>query len=71
MTDENRSIKQTAKSGGNITQAGRDITQGNVNIVIGIFFVVVLALAGIAWAVNVGLNQGGQTPQTENKSPTP
>jgi hypothetical protein len=72
MKNEDKTVKQTALGGGNIKQAGRDITEknGNQNFFIGIFFVVILAFGGLAWALTVGINHGGQTPQTEHKSKT-
>lgn len=73
MKEEDKIVKQTALGGGHIKQAGRDIREnnGNHNFFIGIFFVVILAFGGLAWALTAGINHGGQTPQTEHKSQTP
>lgn len=59
-------VRQDATNvGGNATQVGRDSTnRSSVNFVIPLFFISILALGGLAWALAVGLNQGGQTPQS-------
>jgi|688.fasta_scaffold438008_3 hypothetical protein len=73
MAKKDKSVKQKAESRGNLKQVAGDnheTTTTNANIFVGIFFVLVLALGGIAWAVTIGLNHGGQTPQVEQKSRT-
>lgn len=73
MAEKGKSVKQKAESRGNLKQVAGDnheTTTTNANIFVGIFFVLILALGGIVWALTVGLNQGGQTPQVEQKSRT-
>ena len=57
MTESNH-IRQTAKNvGKNALQVGGDYAQTtsiNLNLLISIFFISVLALGGLAWAINVG-----------------
>lgn len=57
MTDSSQ-IRQTAKNvGKNAVQVGRDYAQTtsiNLNLLISVFFISVLALGGLAWAINVG-----------------
>ena len=64
------SMQQMAMSGGNSTQAGRDINEvntTNTHVFIGIFLIVILALGGLAWAVTVGFNQGGQNSENNQE----
>ena len=42
----------------------------NLNLVISVFFISILSLGGIAWALNVGWNKGGN-PTQNNQSPSP
>ncbi|MEM9485214.1 MAG: hypothetical protein AAGA83_16175 [Cyanobacteria bacterium P01_F01_bin.116] len=52
------SIEQNANNiGKNALQVGGDYTQTtsiNLNLLISVFFISVLALGGLAWAINVG-----------------
>jgi|GEM_PF-6595284 len=70
MKNEDK-VNQTAIGGNNIKQVGGNNKETNGNIFIGIFFVIILALGGLAFALTIGFNQGGQTPKTEQKSQTP
>jgi len=67
MSEENKPVNQIASSGRDSKQVAGNNKETNGNIFIGIFLVVVLSFGALAWAVTVGLNQGGQTPQTEKK----
>ena len=66
------SPQQTIQNvGKNATQVGRDYTTNtsiNVNLVLAFFFIIVLALGGIALAMNFGLNSSGDSRFIE--SPT-
>jgi hypothetical protein len=71
MLEENKNIQQTAISGRDSKQTAGDNKETNGNLFIGIFFFLVIAFGGLVWALNIGLNQGGQTPKIESKSQTP
>ncbi len=63
MADSNQ-IRQSAKNvGKNALQVGGDYTQTtsiNLNLLISVFFISVVALGGLAWALNlVGQGTGG------------
>ncbi|MBT9312804.1 hypothetical protein [Leptothoe kymatousa] len=63
MTDSNR-IQQSAKNvGKNALQVGGDYTQTtsiNLNLIISVFFISVVAFGGLAWSLNlVGKGSGG------------
>ena len=66
--------QQTAQNvGKNSTQvAGNYNSQQtlNLNLVISVFFISILSLGGIAWALNVGLNPKGDSTQN-GQSPSP
>ncbi len=47
--------KNSLQVGGNYTQS----TSINLNLIISVFFISILALGGLAWALNVGLIDGG------------
>ena len=53
----NQSPSQKASNqGGNVTQVGRDYTNTtSTNFFMSFFIIGVLALGGLAWAINVGL----------------
>jgi phosphotransferase system glucose/maltose/N-acetylglucosamine-specific IIC component len=78
--DDTKNVNQTVGySKGNVSQnAGNISNNTNINLLIPLFFVSILALGGIAWAVVLGLNPtttNQQIPQQEqqptNPSPAP
>ena len=75
MTDSSQ-IRQTANNvGKNALQVGGDYTQTtsiNLNLLISVFFISVLAMGGLAWAINVGWeipggSVGSPTEEVENQ----
>ena len=67
----NQSLSQKASNqGGNLTQAGRDYKNTtSVNLFMSFFIIGVLALGGLAWALNVGLIGGSENNQESNNLP--
>ncbi|NJN90888.1 MAG: hypothetical protein HC878_11280 [Leptolyngbyaceae cyanobacterium SL_5_14] len=68
MSDKDKNIRQTAVSGRDSKQVGGNNRETNHNIFIGIFFLIVIALGGLAWALTIGLNQGGQRTENEQRT---
>jgi hypothetical protein len=76
-TELSKSVKQIAKAQGNINQSARDLhyrseistRSTNVNLWISFFLIGILALGGLAWALNVGgLIKGYGSPQVVQPS---
>ena len=65
-------IRQNAQNvGKHAVQVGGDYTHSssiNLNLLISVFFISVLALGGLAWAINAGI-VGSSDPQTEVVEP--
>ncbi|MHC5762684.1 hypothetical protein [Nostoc sp.] len=69
-------VNQKASNSRNVTLVGGNYSN-TVNINILLLLIGVIALGGLAWALVIGLNEGGQSPQSGqekqilNTSPTP
>ena len=65
----NQSPSQKANNkGGNVTQVGRDYTNTtSVNFFMSFFIIGVLALGGLAWAINMGLIGGSENKKESDK----
>lgn len=58
--------------GNNATQVGHDYisnTSVSINLVFIIFFICVLAMGGLAWAINAGINPVGHSRFMDQASP--
>ncbi|MEO1393329.1 MAG: hypothetical protein AAFV90_10490 [Cyanobacteria bacterium J06634_5] len=69
----NSTQQKIEKAGNNALQVGGNYTQSssfNINILISIFFISVLALGGLAWAINLGMNKGGNSQSSTGQPPT-
>ncbi|MEL6779719.1 MAG: hypothetical protein AAFO06_20970 [Cyanobacteria bacterium J06597_16] len=69
----NSTQQKIEKAGKNALQVGGNYTQSssfNINILISIFFISVLALGGLAWAINLGMNKGGNSQSSTGQPPT-
>ncbi|MFL9449594.1 hypothetical protein AB0758_00380 [Tolypothrix bouteillei VB521301_2] len=59
---DNYKVSQNVNSAsGNVKQIGRD---NSSNIFISVFWISILALGGLAWALSVGVNNHGQNPRS-------
>ena len=63
QTSNHSPSQKASNQRGNVTQVGRDYTNTtNLSFVASFFIIGVLALGGLAWALNVGLNQNPSNP---------
>jgi len=68
MADKDKTVQQVAVSGRDSKQVGGNNNETNRNLFVGVFFFIVLALGGVAWAFTAGVNQGGQAPQIDHQN---
>ncbi len=70
----NNSPNQEATAGRDAQQINGNYTNtstNNINLLVPVLLVGVLALAGLSWALVFGQNNGGQTPQVEQQKSPP
>ena len=74
-TPSNRTIQQTAQNiGRNAMQVSGNYNNQqtvSLNLMISVFFISILALGGIAWALNLGPNPQGSAEQTDRSPAAP
>lgn len=67
---DSKSINQSVHASGDVNQVAGDSIQTtsiNLNLLISVFFISVVALGGLAWALNlVGNGDGGNVTQPES-----
>ncbi|KAB8332528.1 hypothetical protein SD80_018210 [Scytonema tolypothrichoides VB-61278] len=61
--DNYQATQNANNANGNVEMVGRD-KSSSTNIFIPLFFISILALGGLAWALTVGVNNHGQNPQS-------
>ncbi|MEO1396032.1 MAG: hypothetical protein AAFV90_24305 [Cyanobacteria bacterium J06634_5] len=75
MSKDKGRISQVAEGRGKIQQTAGDHTENktttiNANVFVGIFLIIVLALAGITWFSSIGKNENNQIPASQEAAPS-